>query len=415
MIKFSRFCLDNGLRILVHEDISTPLVAMSILYDVGSRDENREATGLAHLFEHLMFGGTPGIPEYDKHLQLAGGENNAFTTSDITNYYITLPKENIETGFWLESDRMNGIDFSRKNLEIQKNVVIEEFKQRYLNQPYGDAMLLLRPLAYKVHPYHWPTIGSDIDHIKNAGLKNIKDFFFSHYAPNNAILSLTGNITPWHALRLTKKWFENIEKRRISPRQLPAEPEQTKERIRTVKRDVPADALYKAWHIGPRNSDDFFTMDLISDLLAGGESGRLKTKLMREKKIFSEIDAYITSEIDPGLLIINGKLMKGIDLNTADELINKLIAELMEKYPSPYEMEKVKNKYESAHVIRNSDILYKAMNLSYYELLGNPDLINTEVERYLKTDKVMVLETVRRYLVQTNCSTLFYKSSRDEK
>jgi predicted Zn-dependent peptidase len=415
MIKFSRFCLDNGLRILVHEDRSTPLVAMSILYDVGSRDENREATGLAHLFEHLMFGGTPGIPEYDKHLQLAGGENNAFTTSDITNYYITLPKENIETGFWLESDRMNGIDFSRKNLEIQKNVVIEEFKQRYLNQPYGDDMLLLRPLAYKVHPYRWPTIGSDIDQIKNAGFKNIKDFFFSHYAPNNAILSLTGNITPRYALRLTKKWFENIEKRRISPRQLPAEPEQTKERIRTVKRDVPADALYKAWHVGPRNSDGFFTMDLISDLLAGGESGRLKTKLMREKKIFSEIDAYITSEIDPGLLIINGKLMKGIDLNTADELINKLIAELMEKYPSPYEMEKVKNKYESTYVIRNSDILYKAMNLSYYELLGNPDLINTEVERYLKTDKVMVLETVRRYLVRTNCCTLFYKSSRDEK
>jgi predicted Zn-dependent peptidase len=415
MIKFSRFCLDNGLRILVHEDRSTPLVAMNILYDVGSRDENPEATGLAHLFEHLMFGGTPGIPEYDKHLQLAGGENNAFTTSDITNYYITLPKENIETGFWLESDRMDGIDFSRKNLEIQKNVVIEEFKQRYLNQPYGDAMLLLRSLAYKVHPYRWPTIGSDIDHIKNTGLKNVKDFFFSHYAPDNAILSLTGNITRQYALRLTKKWFENIEKRKISTRQLPAEPEQTKERIRTVKRDVPADALYKAWHIGPRNSDDYFTMDLISDLLAGGESGRLKTKLMREKKIFSEIDAYITSEIDPGLLIINGKLMKGIDLRMADELINRLIAEFMEKYPSPYEMEKVKNKYESAHIIRNSDILYKAMNLSYYELFGNPGLINTEVERYLKTDKVMVLETVRRYLVRTNSSTLFYKSSRDEK
>jgi len=386
MINFSRFCLDNGLRILVHEDKSTPLVAINILYDVGSRDENPDATGLAHLFEHLMFGGTPDIPEYDKHLQLAGGENNAFTTSDITNYYITLPKENIETGLWLESDRMNGIDFSQKNLNIQKNVVIEEFNQRYLNQPYGDAMLLLRPLAFEIHPYRWPTIGMDIKHIKNSTLSKIKDFFFSHYAPNNAILSITGNITPSDAFRLAKKWFGNIDKRVINIRQIPCEPEQKKERVKTVQRDVPAAAIYKAWHIGPRNSDGFFTMDLVSDILAGGESGRLKTKLIREKKIFSEIDAYITSEIDPGLLIVNGKLMKGIDVHRADESINQVIEDLIGNCPSLREMEKVKNIYESAHVIRNSDILHKAMNLSYYELLGDPGLINSEVGRYLKTN-----------------------------
>jgi predicted Zn-dependent peptidase len=315
MIKFSKICLNNGLRVLVHEDRSTPLVAMNILYGVGSRDEDPDRTGIAHLFEHLMFGGTESIPEFDRHLQNAGGENNAFTNPDITDYYITLPANNIETGFWLESDRMNSIDFSQKNLDIQKNVVIEEFNQRYLNQPYGDAMLMLRPLAYKVHPYRWPTIGMDSDHIRDTGIHEIKEFFFSHYAPDNAILTLTGNITPDKAFRLSEKWFGSKEKRYVNHRNLPAEPPQTEERILTVERNVPASALYKAWHMGPRLSSDFYTLDLITDLLTGGESGRLFTKLVREKKLFSEINAYITSDIDPGLVILHGKIMQGIDIH----------------------------------------------------------------------------------------------------
>jgi len=412
MISYERFTLENGLRILVHEDRSTPLAAMNILYDAGSRDEDPEATGMAHLFEHLMFGGTASIPEFDKHLLMAGGENNAFTNTDITDYYITLPAENIETAFWLESDRMNLLDFSQKNLDIQKNVVIEEYNQRYLNQPYGDTMLIMRPLAYKVHPYRWPTIGMDISHIRNINLEKVRNFFFSHYAPNNAILTMTGNISKDRAIDLSKKWFGNIEKRNVRPRILPAEPEQKEGRILTVERDVPVDALYKVWHTGPRAGNDFYTLDLITDLLAGGESGRLHTKLVRQKKLFSEINAYITSDIDPGLIILHGKLMKGVDIHHAEESVMNVIDELKQKYAVSTEMEKVRNKYESSNVFASTSILNKAINLSFYDLIGNTDLINSEVELYRKIDRTMVMEAALRYFDPTNCSTLYYKSAR---
>jgi zinc protease len=414
MINYRRFSLENGLRVLVHEDRSTPLVAMNILYNVGSRDEDPERTGLAHLFEHLMFGGSVNIPEYDTPLQLVGGENNAFTNNDITNYYLTLPSENIETGFWLESDRMLELDFSLKNLDNQKNVVIEEFNQRYLNQPYGDAILKIRSLAYKVHPYRWPTIGMDISHIENTDLNHVKDFFFSHYAPNNAIISLTGNINYELAYDLTQKWFGPIERRKVQKRNLPVEPQQTQERKLTIEKDVPATALYKVWHIGPRMSSDFYTLDLITDLLAGGESGRLNTQLVRDKKLFSEINAYISSDIDPGLITIQGKLMKNVGIQQAEEAVNKVIADLKNTLESR-DMEKVKNKFESSTVFSNTSILNKAMNLSFSELLGNPDLINQEVETYRKVSIEMVIEAANQYLVQSNCSTLYYKSTRKEK
>jgi zinc protease len=411
MIRYDRFCLDNGLRVLVHEDKSTPLVAMNILYDVGSRDEDSGTTGLAHLFEHLMFGGSVNIPEYDMPLQMVGGENNAFTNNDITNYYLTIPSENIETGFWLESDRMLELDFSQKNLNTQKNVVIEEFNQRYLNQPYGDALLKIRPLAYKVHPYRWPTIGMDIEHIENIDLEQVRKFFFSHYAPNNAVIALTGNIGYDLAYNLTHKWFGPIEKREVHSRNLPVEPIQNEERILVIEKDVPATALYKVWHIGPRNSKDFYTMDLITDLLAGGESGRLYTKLVREKKLFSEINAYITSDIDPGLIIVQGKLMKNIDIQQAEAGVNEVINNLKDKNGIKDEMEKVKNKFESSTVFSNTSILNKAVNLSFYELLGNPELINREVDTYRKVSQDMVIEATKKYFVPSNCSTVYYKST----
>ena len=415
MINFKRFSLENGLRVLVHEDKSTPLIAMNILYDVGSRDEDPSMTGLAHLFEHLMFGGSLNIPDYDTPLQLVGGENNAFTNNDITNYYLTIPSENIETGFWLESDRMLELDFSQKNLDTQKNVVTEEFNQRYLNQPYGDAILKLRPLAYKVHPYRWPTIGTDIAHIQNVSMEKVKSFFFSHYAPNNAILCLTGNIGYDLALKLTQKWFGPIEKRTVQPRNLPSEPEQKEERILTIERDVPSTAIYKVWHIGPRNSKDFYTLDLVTDLLAGGESGRLYTKLVREKKLFSEINAYLTADIDPGLIIVQGKLMKGVDIQYADNSINEVISSLDDKTKIKDEMEKVKNKFESSTVFSNTSILNKASNLSFFELLGNPELINHEVDAYRSVTHGMVTEAAGRYFISSNCSTLNYISTRKEK
>ncbi|HEX7493192.1 MAG TPA: pitrilysin family protein [Bacteroidales bacterium] len=414
MINYKRFSIENGLRVLVHEDKSTPLVAMNLLYNVGSRDENPEKTGLAHLFEHLMFGGSLNIPDYDTPLQLVGGENNAFTSNDITNYYLTLPAENIETGFWLESDRMLELDFSQKNLDTQKNVVIEEFNQRYINQPYGEALLKLKPLTYKIHPYRWPTIGMDINHIENTDLEQVRNFFFSHYAPNNAILALTGNIDFELAFKLAQKWFGPIEKRKIQSRDLPVEPEQTQERVMTIERDVPSTALYKAWHIGPRNSMDFYTLDLITDLLAGGESGRLHTRLVREKKLFSEINAYITADIDPGLIIVQGKLMKNIDIQYAEESVNLVLSDLQNGNIMKDEIEKVKNKFESSTVFSNTSILNKAANLSFFELLGNPGLINTEVDAYRNVTQEMVIEATRKYFIPSNCSTLNYLSTRKE-
>lgn len=415
MINFSRFSLDNGLRVLVHEDKSTPLISMNILYDVGSRDEDPEMTGLAHLFEHLMFGGSVNIPDYDLPLQMVGGENNAFTNNDITNYYLTIPSENIETGFWLESDRMLELDFSQKNLDTQKNVVIEEFNQRYLNQPYGDAILKLRPLAYKVHPYRWPTIGMDISHTEKTDIEQIKKFFFSHYAPNNAILALTGNITQEKAFRLTSKWFGPIEKRIVQKRNLQAEPDQNEERVLTIEKDVPSTAIYKVWHTGPRLNQDFYTLDLITDLLAGGESGRLHTKLVREKKLFSEINAYTTSDIDPGLLIVQGKLMKGVDIPHAEEAVNEVINSLKNGTDIKDEMEKVKNKFEASTVFSNTSIMNKAANLSFFELLGDPGLINREAESYRKVTREMVVDSTSKYFVPANCSTLYYKSTRKGK
>jgi zinc protease len=415
MINFSRFTLDNGLRVLVHEDKSTPLVSMNILYDVGSRDEDPEMTGLAHLFEHLMFGGSVNIPDFDRPLQMVGGENNAFTNNDITNYYLTIPSENIETGFWLESDRMLELDFSQKNLDTQRNVVIEEFNQRYINQPYGDAILKLRPLAYKVHPYRWPAIGMDISHIEKTDLEQIKHFFFSHYAPNNAILALTGNITYEKAFSLANKWFGPINKRIVRARNLPVEPPQNGERVLTIEKDVPSTALYKVWHTGPRKSPEFYTLDLLTDLLAGGESGRLYTKLVREKKLFSEINAYITSDIDPGLIIVQGKLMKNVSINHAEEAIDEVINNVKDGTVIADEMEKVKNKFESSTVFSNTSIMHKAANLSFYELLGNPDFINHEIENYSSVTKEMVTDVACKYLVQSNCSTLYYKSTRKDK
>jgi predicted Zn-dependent peptidase len=414
MISFSRYSLENGLRVLVHEDTSTPLVAMNILYDVGSRDEDPSMTGLAHLFEHLMFGGSVNIPEYDPPLQMVGGENNAFTNNDNTNYFLTIPSENVETAFWLESDRMLGLDFSQKNLDTQRNVVIEEFNQRYLNQPYGDAILKLRPLAYKVHPYRWPAIGSDISHIDGVTLDHLRKFYFSHYAPNNAILAITGNIKPERALKLAAEWFGSIPERKVVQRSLPVEPLQEEERLFTIEKDVPSDALYKVWHIGPRKNNDFYTLDLITDLLAGGESGRLYTKLVRDMKLFSEINAYLTSDIDPGLVVLQGKLMKDIDIRVADEAVNKVFKELTDSSDIEEEMEKVKNKFESSTVFSNTSILNKAVSLSYFELLGNPGQINREIEDYRSVSRKMVTETAEKYFRQTNCSTLYYKSVRKD-
>jgi zinc protease len=415
MVNFSKHLLANGLKIILHQDKTTPLVAVNILYDVGARDEHPENTGFAHLFEHLMFEGSVNIPDYDRALQLAGGENNAFTTNDITNYYLTIPAQNIETAFWLESDRMLELAFSEEKLAIQKNVVCEEFRQSYLNQPYGDVWMLLRSLAYKVHPYQWPTIGKSIEHVQNATLEQVKDFFFRYYRPDNAILVVSGNFEEENVLNLAQKWFGDIPAGGKRERLIPVEPEQNAMRRLTVERNVPFDEIYMAFHTTTRLATEYYTTDLLSDVLASGSSSRLKEKLVKKKQIFSEANAWITGNIDKGMLVIMGKLHKGKSLAEAEELIwNEL--ELLKKQPvSDKELQKVKNKVEASNTYAETGILSKAMNLAYYELLGDAAMINAQNEKYFQLSAHDLLLTSNQFFTQEKASILQYMAKDSQK
>lgn len=410
MIAFDRFTLDNGLRVIVHHDNSTPLVAMNIIYDVGARDEDAERTGFAHLFEHLMFGGSAHIPKYDEPLERVGGENNAFTNNDITNYYLTLPKENIETAFWLESDRMFDLAFSTKSFDVQRNVVVEEFRQNYLNQPYGDAWLILRPLAYKVHPYQWPTIGKDPSHIENASMEEVKAFYSKYYNPCNAIMVVAGNITTEEVKQLSIKWFGPISKGEAIQRNLPAEPAQTEERKQLVERNVPVDAIYKAWHMCGRMDPEFYATDLISDILSAGQSGRLFQELVKNQQLFSDLNAFISGDIDKGLFVITGKLMKGISFEKAEQAIETELEKMRNTDVDEKELRKVKNRMESMMAFGEMRVLDKAMNLAYYELLRDAGMINEIAGQYEKVTAPMIREQAAKILIPTNCSTLYYKA-----
>src|SRR3989339_714060 len=409
MIAYERFVLDNGLTVLVHKDETTPLVAFNLLYKVGARNENPDKTGFAHLFEHLTFEGSKNIPHYDAPLQQAGGENNAFTNNNITNFYITVPKENLETAFWLESDRMLELSFSQQKLEVQKKVVIEEFKQRYLNQPYGDWNLLLRPMTYKVHPYQWPTIGKEISHIENATLEEVKEFFFGFYAPNNAILSVAGNITKKEVETLAEKWFGPIPRRNILKKKIPQEPKQTEARKEIVQRPVPVNAIYQAFHMCGRNHDDYYATDLISDILSNGKSSRMNQKLVKEQKFFSSISAYITGDVDPGLFIVNGNLNPGVTFEQAETAIRQELDHLMHGKVEENELAKVKNKVEANLVYSEINIMNKAMNLAYFEHLGDASIINQETQKYQQVNPVDIQRVARNIFQNSNCSTLNYQ------
>lgn len=410
MIQVNRYTLANGLRIVHNEDDSTQMVALNLLYDVGARDEDPSHTGFAHLFEHLMFGGSLHIPDYDTPVQNAGGENNAWTNNDITNYYITLPHQNVETGFWLESDRMLSLDFSPKSLEVQRQVVIEEFKQRNLNQPYGDASHLLRELAYESHPYRWPTIGKEIAHIAQATLEEVKDFFYRFYAPNNAILAVTGHISFEETIRLTEKWFGPIPARNISPRQLPAEKPQTAVRRKTVERKVPVDAIYMAFHMSNRMHPDYYVYDMITDILSNGRSSRFIQSLVQEQKLFTSIDAYISGSLDEGLLHVTGKPIEGVSLEQAEEAIWKELEKMKTVPVSEQELEKVKNRYESEQIFNNINYLNVATNLAFFELTGKAEDINEEVGKYRAVTAEQIQATSARCFVPENCSILYYKA-----
>lgn len=410
MIHYEHFTLNNGLQVYVHEDATTPIAAVNILYNVGSRDEDPNRTGFAHLFEHLMFGGSKHIPSYDEPLQKVGGENNAFTSPDITNYYITLPSANLETAFWLESDRMLSLSFDPQVLDVQQKVVIEEFNQRYLNQPYGDVWLKLRPLSYQVHPYRWATIGKDISHIENATLDDVRAFFFKYYVPNNAILVVAGNVTVEQVKQLSKKWFEPIPAGEVYNRQLPQEPLQTEARKLETSASVPLNALYKAYHMPGRFDARFPAADLVSDILGRSKSSRLYQQLLRDNSIFSNINAYITSSVDPGLLLVQGTLNEGVTLEEADAAVEAVVQELVDQPVSADELAKVKNQAEATLAFSEVELLNRAMNLAFAANAGNADFVNQEAGRIQAITPDDVQTMARQILRKENSSTLYYRA-----
>lgn len=408
MIEFEKITLDNGLKVIVHRDKSTPIVAMNIIYKVGSRDESPDKTGFAHLFEHLMFGGSVNIPKYDEPLQNAGGENNAFTNNDFTDYYLTLPKNNIETAFWLESDRMLSLAFSEKSLEVQRSVVIEEFKQNYLNQPYGDIYLLLKPLAFKKHPYRWNTIGKEISHIENATMQDVKSFYNKFYNPNNAILSIVGNVNPDEIYKLAEKWFGGIKSGDSIKKSYAEEPNQNMDRELIVERPVPQNAIYMAWHMDKRNSLGFYAADLISDILSNGDSSRLYIRLVKEKIMFSDINAYVSGDLDKGLFIVSGKLINGTTIQEAEDAIDEELNKISVDLVSEEELQKVKNKIESSMVFSKLSILNKAMNLGYYEMLENAFLLEKENEKYKSVSRQILMQKAEELFAPGKKNKLIY-------
>lgn len=409
MIDYERFELDNGLRCLVHQDDSTPLAAVNVMYDVGSKDEDPDHTGFAHLFEHLMFGGSKNIPDYDKEAERVGGENNAFTSTDVTNYFLTLPAPNIETAFWLESDRMKELGFNEHSLEVQRDVVVEEFRQVYLNQPYGQAMLELRPMAFKEHPYRWNTIGMNIEHVQKTRMEDVKAFFDRYYHPANAILVVGGNVSVEGVKELAEKWFGDIPAGPKNERQLPEEPPQKEWREKTLEEDVPLDAIYRAYRMPGRKDPDFHASDLLSDLLGRGDSARLYENLVKQQELFSEIDASITGEIENGLLLIEGRLREGVSFEAADRGIDAEIEKVKEGYIADDEFEKLRNKVELSKSLSDMKVIHKCIELGFGEVMGDPEMANKELAHYRQVSKTDVREKAEAFLSPENCNALYYK------
>jgi zinc protease len=411
MIPFSSFTLANGLRVLVHEDPTVDIAVMNILYDVGSRDEHPDKTGFAHLFEHLMFGGSVNIPSYDEPLQRVGGENNAFTNTDITNYYLTVPASNLETGFWLESDRMLSLSFEPKALEVQRNVVVEEFRQRYLSQPYGDVWLKLRPLAYQQHPYQWATIGKQIEHIENATLEDVKDFFYRFYRPNNAILVVAGKVTHEQVVALSEKWFGPIPAGDIRKRQLPIEPAQREKRVLSTSAAVPADALYKAYHMPGRFHPDYYAVEMLNDILSNGQSSRLIHTLVKEKEIFTSLSSHTMGSLDPGLWVVSGRVSQGTSLEDGEKEIDLLLADVVAHGVRESELNKVKNQAESMMAFDEVDVMNRAMNLAFAALSGDADRVNKEADMIRAVTIGDIRRMAETIFQEPNSSVLYYRSN----
>lgn len=408
MIQFEQFELANGLRVIVHEDHSTPMAVVNVMYDVGARDEDAAKTGFAHLFEHLMFGGSVNIPSYDEPLQRAGGENNAYTTNDLTNYYCQLPAENIETAFWLESDRMLSLAFDEKSLEVQRKVVCEEFKEHYLNKPYGDVWHKMRNLAFIRHPYRWMTIGAELSHIENATLEDVKAFFYKHYRPVNAILTVAGHVKTAQVQELAEKWFGDIPSGERYIRRLPQEPVQTSPRKQEIHANVPVDAFYKSWHICSRSDSRYYATDLLTEVLSGGGSSRLFQSLVKEKQIFSNIGCYHFGSMDAGLVTIEGKLVKGVKMEDAEAAVESELQKIKDTTVDEKELRKVKNKTESLITFEDMSLMNRAGSLSFYTLMGNTNIINEELDRFQQVSAAALRHEAETVFDNNNSSVLYY-------
>lgn len=408
-MKINRHRLSNGLRIIHACDEALQMVYVNLLYGVGARNEQYEHTGIAHLFEHLMFEGTPEVPSFDEPLERAGGENNAYTNNDITNYYISLPVQNSELAFWMESDRMCNIDLTEESVSVQRQVVIEEFKQEHLNRPYGDVSMLLRPMAFKHHPYRWSTIGRKPSHIANVPVEVLRDFYSRYYAPDNAILAVVGNISFEQVIEWSEKWFGAIPAKGVGTPTLPIEPRQVRQRRKTVYRNVPQDALYMVFHMGGRCDSDFFPCDVISDILSNGYSGRLMARLVRKKKIFTKIDAFVSDSIDPGLFSIYGRVAEGVTLEKAEAALWHELELLQKQLVPKSEIEKVRNRFESEHIFRNLSGENLAGNLAVAEWRGAAESLFDEVASYRKVTPEEVRSAARELFRKGNSSVLYYR------
>jgi zinc protease len=409
-MKFTRYKLDNGLKLLVHQDKSTPLVSVCMTYNVGTKDEEAGKSGFAHLFEHLMFGGSKHALSFDDHIQQAGGENNAFTNQDMTVYYEYMPYQNLETALWLEADRMLNLNLDAKSLEREKKVVLEEFKESCLNEPYGDIWHHLGPMVYKVHPYQIPTIGQIPQHIEDANLEDVKAFFDRFYCPNNAVLSVCGNVEPAEVLALTQKWFGEIERGLVNKVKCPSEPVQIEKRKIEVLANVPLNALYFVFHSAERNHNTYYVDDFITDVLAEGDASQLYQNLVKEQELFSSIDAYITASIDTGLMVIEGKLSDDVSFEEAEQAIWKELEKLKNTLLPVEAVEKFQNRTEHNIEFSEMNNLHKAINLGYYEILGDAALINEEKTKYNAITAVDIQERSQQLFQESKCSVLHYKA-----
>ncbi len=407
---FERYTLGNGLKVLIQPDRQTPMVAVNLLYDVGARDENPQWTGLAHLLEHLMFEGSRHIPNYDQPLQLAGGINNAFTNNDLTNYYCVLPAANLSTALWLESDRMCNLSLSEHKVEVQRKVVVEEFRQRYLNQPYGDLLALSRELSYTTHPYRWPTIGKNIEHIEQVPRQTIHEFYKEHYGPNRCTLVLSGNVNPDSALKEIEYWFGDLPAQAQNKKPFPVEPPQTQARIKEVKRAVPEHALWMGWHMPGRNHADFKALDLFSDALSGSAAGYTMDELIRKRGLLNQGGFYVSGSADPGQFLFSATLREGKNPEQVAAEIQSFLFEIAEHRLTQDDLTRATEKMATSNAFSDASVQNRALRLATAEWLGDAQTLNTEWEEYAQITVDDVRNAAHRYLNPENSSTLLYLS-----